>query len=59
MSKILKAWSMITRCLGDHFFNRVSFEVATPTLVQTQVEGGVALFKLDNFGEEASLTQTS
>lgn len=59
MSKILKARSMITRCLRDHFFDRVSFEVATPTLLQTQVEGGAALFKLDNLGEEASLTQTS
>lgn len=50
---------MITRCLRDHFFNRGFCEVTTPTLVQMQVEGGATLFKLDNFGEEASSTQTS
>ncbi|ERE87029.1 asparaginyl-tRNA synthetase, cytoplasmic isoform 1 [Cricetulus griseus] len=59
MSKILKACSIITRCFRDHFFDRGYCELITPTQVQTQVEGGATLFKLDYLGEEAFLTQSS
>lgn len=59
LSRIMLFRSLLSKHLREHYYDKGFVEVTPPTLVTGQVEGGSTLFKLNFFGEEAYLTQSS
>lgn len=59
LSSVLKVRAVLLSSLRRFYEEEGIIEVTPPCMVQTQVEGGSTLFKLDYYGEEAYLTQSS
>lgn len=59
LSAVLKVRSALVDSFRKVFAEQHMMEVTPPCMVQTQVEGGSTLFKMDYYGEEAYLTQSS
>ena len=55
---IFKVQSSITRALREFFYNEGFTEVRTPKLLAAATEGGAEVFKMDYFGQEATLAQS-
>ncbi|GJE94703.1 asparaginyl-tRNA synthetase [Phanerochaete sordida] len=58
-SAVLKLRAALLTSFRDSLVSHDLLEVTPPCLVQTQVEGGATLFKLDYYGQPAFLTQSS
>jgi asparaginyl-tRNA synthetase len=56
---IIKLNHFLIIFLREYFENSECYEVIPPMITQQSVEGGATLFKLDYYGEEAVLTQSS
>lgn len=57
-SAIFKIRSAITKALRDYFYENDFTEVQTPKLLAAATEGGAEVFKIDYFGQEATLAQS-
>ncbi|KAI0002416.1 asparaginyl-tRNA synthetase [Russula compacta] len=58
-SNVLRLRSAMLSAFRATYAERHVIEVTPPCLVQTQVEGGATLFKLEYYGQPAFLTQSS
>lgn len=58
-SSVLKFRSITLKAFRDHFDSQNVFEVTPPLMVQSQAEGGSAIFDFNYYGETAYLTQSS
>jgi len=58
-SSVLKLRAALLSAFRQSLVNENMLEVTPPCLVQTSVEGGSTLFKLDYYGQPAYLTQSS
>ena len=58
-SSVLRLRAALLRSFRDSYADHHLLEVTPPCLVQTQVEGGATLYKLDYYGQPAFLTQSS
>ncbi|ANZ73419.1 BA75_01142T0 [Komagataella pastoris] len=59
LSAVLKVRASLLQAIRRVYDEEGVTEVTPPCMVQTQVEGGSTLFKLQYYGEEAYLTQSS
>ncbi|CEP22112.1 unnamed protein product [Cyberlindnera jadinii] len=59
LAGVMKVRAAFLRAIRRVYDEESLTEVTPPCMVQTQVEGGSTLFKLDYYGEEAYLTQSS
>jgi nondiscriminating aspartyl-tRNA synthetase len=55
---IFKIQSAITRAIRDYFYEQDFTEIRTPKLLAAATEGGAEVFKIDYFGQEATLAQS-
>jgi asparaginyl-tRNA synthetase len=58
-SSVLRLRAYLLSAFRESLVSQSLIEVTPPCLVQTQVEGGATLFKLDYYGQPAFLTQSS
>lgn len=59
LSGVMKVRAALLKAIRKVYIEEGITEVTPPCMVQTQVEGGSTLFKLDYYGEESYLTQSS